>query len=257
MSTTHASPRDKAISRWLRVSGLLLWIAVAVVGYGCWRSASETSKNRSTTESQANDNEFKPIPEKAPDESGQQTEVVFDKQGLPLPAWDPKGLPDFEFTDRSGRKVSKADLLGKPWAVCFVFTRCAGPCARVTGQMKLLQDRVKDLDVNIVTITVDPEFDTEAQLNKYAEQFDAKPDNWFFLTGDRKQIYGLIIDDFRMPVQEMFGDDRKPGAEFVHTTNVLLVNAEGKVINKYDAQSDEEMASLFKALKHEAEAAKK
>ena len=42
--------------------------------------------------------------------------------------WDPAGIEDFSLTECHGQTVTKADLLGKPWLACFIFTRCAGPC---------------------------------------------------------------------------------------------------------------------------------
>src|SRR5690606_19629314 len=66
-------------------------------------------------------------------------------------AWDPKGVKEFAFTDQSGKKVTKADLLGHPWLVCFIFTRCAGPCPKVSEQMAELQRVVKGTKVRLVS----------------------------------------------------------------------------------------------------------
>ena len=53
------------------------------------------------------------------------------------PLWDPNGVEDFSLTECHGQTVTKADLLGKPWVACFIFTRCAGPCPRVSEQMQI------------------------------------------------------------------------------------------------------------------------
>src|SRR5437588_10499179 len=60
------------------------------------------------------------------------------------PLWDPAGVEDFSLTECHGQAVTKADLLGKPWVACFIFTRCAGPdfCPRVSQQMQILQERL-------------------------------------------------------------------------------------------------------------------
>ncbi len=242
-----------ARTRCRRGFALALCSLAIVSTIGCGRSKNEPSGRVITP---APDKSiFQPIPED-PDAPAVQTSPAS-ANGLQRMAWDPAGVPDFELIERSGRKVTRADLLGRPWAVSFIFTRCAGPCPKITGQMCLLQDRLKDADVRLVTITVDPEYDTPERLQKWANQFDADPEKWLFLTGQRVQIHRLINDSFRMPVQEMFGEDRKAGAEFVHSTNILLVDARGRVINKFNAQVDSEMVALYKALKKEADSGKK
>ncbi|MEX2288051.1 MAG: SCO family protein [Planctomycetaceae bacterium] len=236
----------------------LCFLAV-VSAVGCGRSNNEPSGR--VLKPAPDKSIFQPIPED-PDAVADQTSPTSangsgNGTGLQPMTWDPAGVPDFELVERSGRKVTRADLLGRPWAVCFIFTRCAGPCPKITGQMRLLQDRLQDEDVRLVTITVDPEHDTPERLQKWANQFDADPEKWLFLTGDRVAIHRLINDSFRMPVQEMFGEERKAGAEFVHSANILLVDAHGRVINKFNAQIDTEMVALYKALKKEADSGKK
>lgn len=167
-------------------------------------------------------------------------------------AWDPNGIDDFRLTERSGEEVTKADLLGQPWAISFIFTKCAGPCLPLTGQMHRVQSELEDFDVRLVTLTVDPERDTPAELRKYADAFAADPEKWLFLTGDRDEVYTLIKESFRMPVKEIPATESRPGFEFLHTTNILHVNAEGRVVGKYDGQDDAAVAMLIQALKDEA-----
>jgi cytochrome oxidase Cu insertion factor (SCO1/SenC/PrrC family) len=135
--------------------------------------------------------------------------------------------------------------------VNFIFTRCAGPCLSLTAEMARLQEELKerDLDVRLVTITVDPDYDTPEILKKYAEGFGADPGQWLFLTGDKDKIYQLIRDSFKMPVKEMKGAERKPGWEVLHTTNILLVDAEGKVLGKYNGVEAAEVSKLIRTLR--------
>lgn len=167
----------------------------------------------------------------------------------PQATWDPAGLPDFQFTDRSGKTVTKQDLLGKPWLIGFIFTRCAGPCPKVTGQMKLLQQQT---GVQLVSLTVDPDWDTPEVLAKYAETYSGlkagEEEKWYFLTGDKQEIFGLVQKGFKMPVQETVGKDRVPGFEVIHSVNIMQVDAEGRVVAKYNALKDEEMVRLRRVL---------
>src|SRR5262249_16936989 len=70
-------------------------------------------------------------------------------------------VPDFALLDRSGQQVSKADLLGKVWIASLIFTRCVDECPLVSSQMARLQDAfAAEPDVRLVSITVDPAYDT-------------------------------------------------------------------------------------------------
>ncbi len=171
-----------------------------------------------------------------------------DDSDKPQPLFDPEGLADFSLTERSGETITNEDLRGQPWVVSFIFTRCAGPCLAITGQISMLQQKFAEQPVRFVSITVDPDYDTPEVLQRYASAFNAPEDQWLFLTGDQKKIYELIIRSFRMPVQEMTGDQRKPGFEVAHSTNLLLVNAEGVVVDKFNAQSDTDVIKLRKAI---------
>jgi len=160
--------------------------------------------------------------------------------------WDPKGVEDFSLTECHGQTVTKQDLLGKPWVACFVFTRCAGPCPKVSQEMKLLQERLKGIDVRLVSFSVDPERDTPEVLRDYAESYGADPDRWWFLTGDKEVIYRLIRRSFRMIVDE---DPRQiPGFEVIHSIEMMHVDSNGVVRGRYNAQDDVDMAKLRRVL---------
>ncbi|MCA9014891.1 MAG: DUF420 domain-containing protein [Planctomycetaceae bacterium] len=219
---------------------VLLWVLVAISAFATWNLkqqrdlALEKIKSEEAASAQANKDQT------------EDTTVEVKANG---PIWPEEGIEDFSLTERSGKTVTKKDLLGKPWVACFVFTRCAGPCPRVSGQFYQLQKDLKDLDFKLVTITVDPKNDTPEVLTQYAESVGADPEKWLFLTGDQKDIFHLIEKSFLMPVQENTGPARKPGFEVIHTTNVMLVDKNGRVLGKYNAVNDEELAALRKAVR--------
>jgi protein SCO1/2/putative membrane protein len=162
------------------------------------------------------------------------------------PLWDPAGIEDFSLTECHGQTVTKADLLGKPWVACFIFTRCAGPCPRVSQQMQILQSRLKDLDVRLVSFSVDPENDTPEVLRDYANSYKVDPNRWWFLTGDKKAIFHLILNSFRVRVED--DPRRPPGNEVIHSTMLMYVDAAGVVRARFDAQDDVDMAKLRRLL---------
>lgn len=232
MSEQQAVPKAPAISKFLWITGGVLWLIVIVLAVGIFTRRDE--KPSSSIEIEVVD-----LPS-----DGEAGAIHVKKSKDSTPIWNPNGVADFSFTERSGETVTKQDLLGKPWIVSFIFTRCAGPCPKVSGQMSLLQDALADDDVRLVTMTVDPDYDTPAVLKRYAEAYGADPQKWLFLTGDKDTLYGYIGKEFLQTVEEMQGEDRKPGFEVLHTTNLMLVDAKGVVRGKYNAQSPEEMAKL-------------
>jgi len=164
------------------------------------------------------------------------------------PPWEGKTLADFELTERSGRKVTRADLLGKPAVVCFIFTHCRGPCQDVSVKMYELQKFLKqrNMDVQLVSISVDPKRDTTDVLQRYAKNFAADKFGWWFLTGKQQEIYKLIRSGFGQRVYEELG--ARPGFEVAHSTNLMLVDKAGKIIGAYNAQSPVSMAALQQRL---------
>lgn len=238
---------NQSIRRIPRILILMLWVLVAISAIATWKLKSQSDLALKKIESEKAA-ASKSDPDKAPNGTDNNTEKV--SKG---PIWPEEGIEDFSLTERSGRKVTKKDLLGKPWVACFVFTRCAGPCPRVSGQFYQLQKDLKDTDFKLVTITVDPKNDTPEVLSRYAESVGADPEKWLFLTGDQKDIFHLIEKSFLMPVQENTGPARKPGFEVIHTTNVMLVDKDGRVLGKYNAVNDAEMAALRKAVREQVD----
>jgi len=183
------------------------------------------------------------------DKDGQTKVVVGDPSDSP---WDKDGIADFTFIDQERRKVTKADLLGKPWIVCFVFTHCALTCPTVTNSMRDLQDQLKDYDFRLVTLTVDPERDTPEVLKGYGQTRGADFRKWMFLGGDQRDIYRLIQGSFKMPVKELQGEKRKQGFEFIHSNNIMLVDEKGVVQGKFDATNGPQVAALRREIQKRA-----
>ncbi len=112
-------------------------------------------------------------------------------------------VPDFALIERSGQSVTRADLLGKVWIASIIFTRCAEECPLVSNHMARLQATfAAEPDVRLVSITVDPAYDTPEVLTRYAQSFAAQPQRWLFLTGDKATIYRLVREGFRLGLMD-------------------------------------------------------
>ncbi len=150
-------------------------------------------------------------------------------------------VPFFELMRENQKTLTSDTLLGEVWVADFIFTRCAGPCPRMTAQMAKLQDRLTGFDdLRFVTFTVDPEYDTPEVLDRYAREFGADPDRWFFLTGDRQRIRELSIKGFKLAVGEAADDEHF----ILHSTRFVLVDRKGRIRGYYDETEPEQMAKL-------------
>jgi cytochrome oxidase Cu insertion factor (SCO1/SenC/PrrC family) len=113
-------------------------------------------------------------------------------------------VPDFSLVERSGRLATLADLRNRVWVADFVYTTCTDTCPLQTARMAKLQTEfASEPDFRLVSISVDPERDTAAVLQKYADRFGADRDRWLFLTGPQPVIYALVRDGFKLDVEDL------------------------------------------------------
>jgi protein SCO1 len=147
---------------------------------------------------------------------------------------------DFAFSERSGRTVGSAELLGEVWVVGFFFTRCAGPCPKLSANMQGAQEQLAESGVKLVSISVDPNFDTPEILAEYAERFSADADRWLFLSGPEQATYDLMQDSFFLGVSTDM--DEIAALRVTHATKLVVVDREGSIRGYYDGESEEGVA---------------
>ncbi len=120
-------------------------------------------------------------------------------------------------TNQSGQVETLAGLSNHVWVADIIFTRCAGPCPRMTGQMKSLQDLLLPASqVKLVTLTTDPDNDTPAVMKRYGERFNADFDRWKFLTGTKTEIAGLASGSLKLSAVPVKLEDQKKRRRPVH-----------------------------------------
>jgi protein SCO1/2 len=138
-------------------------------------------------------------------------------------------------TERSGRLVGSKELRGEPYIACFFFSTCPGTCTRQSNKMQLLQNKFKGRPIKFVSISVDPEIDTPAVLQEYAEKFQADPNRWLFLTSPIEYVVRVGTEKFFLAGVEKRG----------HPDRFCLVNAEGDLAGSYVWLDQEEFDQLM------------
>lgn len=170
-------------------------------------------------------------------------------------------LSDFHLTNQLGAPVALADLRGQVWLAEVIFTRCPGPCVRMTRQWAFLQrEWPAEVPVRLVSLTSDPVFDTPAVLQRYAVKYQANSNRWWFLTGPKEDIRHLEINDFK------FISTDKPIAEresaddlFIHSTYYVLVDQLGQIRGSigrdrrlhayFDSEDPDDITRAIKAIR--------
>lgn len=153
------------------------------------------------------------------------------------PILDPgASLPDAHFTDERGQPRTIASFRGETLVITFIYTRCPLPdfCPLMDRHFKQLQQAIGASStlrgrVHLVSITVDPAFDTPAVLRKHAAELGANPAVWTFLTSeepDAKAFAGSL----GVFVSRGHGDQ---GA-IVHNLRTAIVDPQGRLAKIYD-----------------------
>lgn len=99
--------------------------------------------------------------------------------------------PKITLIDQNGQKVRIDHLLSedRPTLVQFIFTSCTTICPVMGAVFGGAQEGVAAVAPNyrMVSISIDPEYDTPEKLREFAAKQNARPD-WVFLTGAADDI---------------------------------------------------------------------
>lgn len=140
--------------------------------------------------------------------------------------------PDFTLATHDEKSLRFSDLKGKVLLVGFVFTTCNGTCPATTHRMALIQDELKrrghlkDGQVQLLSITLDPARDDPATLRRYMQLYDIDGQHWTFLTG-KADVVQKVIADWGMWVKPA-----KDG-QLDHPSRVFLVDKQGRIREIY------------------------
>ena len=159
-----------------------------------------------------------------------------------FPAGQQHVIPDFRFYAPDSSEIGSREMKGKLTVVDFFFTSCPSICPIMSAEMERVQDAFRDEDnVQIFSISLDPDFDTPAVLADYAAVHGANPDKWFFLNGPREQTYALARCGFVLPAL----DGGKNPDDFVHSDKFVLVDEEGRIRGYYSGTTREGVDQLI------------
>ncbi len=140
-------------------------------------------------------------------------------------------MPEFILYNQDGKVVQISQFRGKQIMLNFIYTRCpvATMCPASTAKMMATQRLAREAginDVEFVSITLDPAYDTPGVLKAYAQARNIDTGNFSFLTGPEAAVRDIltqfgVADDFQ-------------GELTKHTLATLLIDARGRIIWRAD-----------------------
>jgi protein SCO1/2 len=143
-------------------------------------------------------------------------------------------VPDFALYDQDGRVVQSSRFQGKQIMLNFIYSRCpiANMCPAATARFQQTQKAAREAGVKnleLVSITLDPDYDTPGVLKDYAAARGIDTSNFSFLTGPQMAIKSLLTQ-FGV-IGEFEGDILK------HSLATLLIDETGKIIYRADGSA--------------------
>ena len=151
-------------------------------------------------------------------------------------------IAPFSLTNQNGATITQKAYENKIYVADFFFTTCPTICPKMTANMGLLQEALKENDqVGLLSFSVTPQIDSVAQLKKYALEKGVIDSKWNLLTGDKKQIYELARKSYLAVKNDGDGGPH----DMIHTENFVLVDPEKRIRGFYDGTDTVAMETLL------------
>jgi cytochrome oxidase Cu insertion factor (SCO1/SenC/PrrC family) len=138
-------------------------------------------------------------------------------------------VPSAALLDQRGRPFSFAAANGRTTIVSFIYTRCrdATMCPLVAAKFARMQRELRGTPIRLVTVTLDPAYDTPDVLARYGAAYGADPAVWTFVTGPAARI-----DDVAARLGILVERPR-PGV-IVHSEAAVIIDATGRIARFID-----------------------
>lgn len=159
-------------------------------------------------------------------------------------------IPELSLVNTAGNSVLLPMVFDgdRPVILSFIFTSCTTICPVLTATLAQAEGQLmrESIVPKIISVSIDPEFDTPKRLQRYAKNYEAGRD-WTFLTGDERSIVALqrAFDVYRgdkmnhRPTTFLRASDDQPWVRLEgFTTAADLVREYRSLLPEYAAVSD-------------------
>jgi protein SCO1 len=133
-------------------------------------------------------------------------------------------VPATALVDQDGRAFSLQSSDGRITIVSFIYTRCrdASMCPLVSAKFARMQAALGDAPIRLVTLTLDPAYDTPPVLARYGAAYGADPRRWALTTGEPGAVEDLAA---RLGISAM----RPVAGIVVHDEAALVLDPNGRI----------------------------
>jgi protein SCO1/2 len=145
-------------------------------------------------------------------------------------------VPDLKFLNQSGRAIHLSQFRGKPLLLTFIYTRCPLPdfCPRISNNFRLVLQQLQATPgafakAQLLSVSIDPEYDSFKVLRGYGQQYAGKIDpqfqHWQFASGSPEET---------RKAADFFGlSYNSKGGQIVHSMQTVLIGTDGKILKVY------------------------
>jgi len=146
-------------------------------------------------------------------------------------------MTEFTLTQQGGDEFRSADLAGTPHIVNFFFASCPSYCRMQTMEVQKLAAEFGPQGVLFLSITCDPDNDSPAALQQYANMFNANTEHWKFLTGDIQRLRRIGAEMYEVAVDTQ-----------THSEHLIVVDKWGNTRGRFRWQKHPEELAAMKEL---------
>jgi protein SCO1 len=156
--------------------------------------------------------------------------------------------PEFSLTNiDTGKQVTLDSLDGKIKVVAFIYTNCPDACPLTMSSMMQVQNELKQAgifgkDVNLITVTMDPENDTPERLKVYEKTFHVDNTGWMMLRGSSADTNALMTAFQIPPLKQANG-------LISHSNQVFLIDSNRNERTVYDLTQENNVGKIVSDLK--------
>ncbi len=171
------------------------------------------------------------------------------KTGLRLP--EPgDSIPSFSLINQDGKPIHIADYHGRALLITFIYTRCPLPdyCPLMTANFAAIDraltgnPRLADA-THLISITIDPEYDSPGVLRAYGSKYAGGFEHWEFATGSADEVKAAA---------NWCGLSYWPeNGQIIHALSTVLIGPDGKVIKLFrgnDWKVEDVLAEISKSM---------
>ncbi|WDF70832.1 SCO family protein [Sphingobacterium oryzagri] len=150
-------------------------------------------------------------------------------------------IPSFSFLNQDSINISDKTFDGKIYIANFFFTHCPSICPTMQRNLLKVYEKYKGDDrLAFLSHSIDFKYDSPSVLKAYAQKLGVDDTQWQFVTGSKKDIYG-ISEKYLVYTKE---DASVPGG-YDHQGYLVLIDQHKRIRGAYDGTNDEQVAQLF------------